>query len=228
MNTSKTIVLSLGGSIIVPDKINVAYLKKFRAMIFSLIKRGYRFIIVTGGGGNCRQYQKAAKLIGPVSRADLDWVGIASTKLNAELVRSIFGTQVYHEVINNPTKRVATSKRILVGAGWKPGSSSDKDAVLLAKAYGAKTVVNMSNISHVYTDDPKKIKSAKPIKQMNWEDLLALTGTKWKPGAHVPFDPAASKLANKLGLQVIVCLGTDLKNLKSIITGKKYKGTLIS
>ena len=211
-----------------PDKIQVAYLKKFRSMILALTKRGYRFVIVTGGGGNCRQYQQAAKQIGPISHQDLDWVGIASTKLNAELVRSIFGRHAYHEVIDNPTKRVATSKRILVGAGWQPGSSSDKDAVLLAKAYRAKTVINMSNINHVYTDDPKKVKSAKPIKQMTWEGLLVLTGTKWKPGAHVPFDPAASKLASQFGLKVIVCLGTDLRNLKAIITGQKYRGTLIS
>lgn len=227
MRISKTIILSLGGSIIVPSRINVSYLKKFRSLIIKYTKHGYRFVIVTGGGDTARHYQQGARAITGVTTDDLDWVGIAATKINAELIRSIFGSYAYSEVIANPTKAVKTSKKILVGSGWKPGFSSDKDAVLLAKAFGAKTVINMSNIKYVYSADPKKIKSAKPIKNMSWDELLRLTGRKWKPGAHVPFDPEASKLAQKSKIQVVVCLGNNLKNLEAIITGKRFVGTII-
>ena len=224
----KTIILSLGGSIIIPDEIDVAYLKKLRRLLVGFARSGFRFIVVTGGGNVCRKYQKAARRITPAITADdLDWVGIASTKLNAEFIRTLLGSHAYHEVLSNPTKRVVTDKRILVGAGWKPGFSSDKDAVMLAHTYGAETVVNLSNIPFVYSADPRKVKSARPIKQMSWNQLLDLTGRTWKPGAHVPFDPEASKLAQQLGIRVIVCLGTDIANLKKILTGKKFQGTVI-
>lgn len=228
MGTGRTIVLSLGGSIIIPKLIDVKYLRKLRAVLLNFTRRGYRFIIVAGGGDICRHYQKSSQLISKVNTKDLDWIGIAATKLNAELVRSVFGSHAYHEVIKDPTKKIKTNKRIIVGAGWKPGSSSDKDAVLLAKTFGSKTVINLSNIKYVFTSDPKKDKSARPIKKMSWDELLDLTGRKWKPGAHVPFDPEASKLAKRYLLDVIMCLGTNLKNLQLIINQKPFKGTHIS
>ncbi|MFA5135428.1 MAG: UMP kinase [Patescibacteria group bacterium] len=224
----KTIILSLGGSIIIPDRINTAYLKKFRSLVLRYVRAGHRFVIVTGGGDICRHYQHGASAVSHVSAADLDWIGIAATRLNAELVRSVFGPHAYGGVLGNPMRRVATAKRIIVGSGWRPGHSSDKDAVMLAKVYQAKTVINMSNIPYVYTADPRKSSTAKPIKRMSWGGLLKLTGSTWRPGAHVPFDPEASKLARKLGLRVVVCRGTDLKNLGSVITGKKFRGTVIA
>lgn len=228
MSNCKTIILSLGGSIIIPDRINISYVKKFRAKILELTTKGFRFIIVTGGGNVCREYNKASiRVVPDVTSDNLDWLGIAATKLNAEFIRVIFGTHAYHGVIQNPTKRAVTDKKIIIGAGWKPGYSSDKDGVMLAQTYGAKTLINLSNIKYVYTADPKKVKGAKPIKDMSWDDLLNLTGRKWKPGAHVPFDPEASKLAKQLGLRVVVCLGTDLTNFQAIIEGRKFIGTLI-
>lgn len=224
----KTFILSLGGSIIIPDKVNVAFLKKLVALILQLTKKGFRFVVVTGGGNVCREYQKAAKRVSPEIRSeDLDWIGISSTKMNAELMRAIFGSNAYHEVLHNPTKRVVTDKKILVGAGWKPGFSSDKDAVMLAQAYEADTVINLSNISHVYTADPRKVKTAEPIYQMSWDDLLEMIGPKHVPGRHIPFDPEASKLAKQLGVRVVVCLGTDIPNLRKVLTGKKFQGTVI-
>ncbi len=227
MNKQKTIVISLGGSIIIPGKIDVAYLNKFKSLILSFVRKGYRFVIVTGGGDICRHYQHAARKTGRISHDDLDWIGIAATKLNATLVRSIFGSAAYKDIIRNPRTKVRTSKKVLIGSGWVPGFSSDKDAVMLARAYGADTVINLSNIKYVYSADPNKVKTAKPLKRMSWNELLGLTGTRWKPGAHVPFDPEASKLAKKIGVRVIICLGTDLRNVKAILDENKFIGTEI-
>ena len=76
--------------------------------------------------------------------------------------------------------------------------------------------------------DPKKVKTAKPIKQMTWAELLKITGRKWHPGANVPFDPAASELASQWGMKVIITKGTDIGNFKKILLGKKAKGTIIA
>lgn len=228
MSQSRTIVISLGGSLIIPDRVSVSFLKKFRQLIISHIRRGYRFIIVTGGGNTARKYQIGARQVTTVHSDDLDWIGIAATKINAELLRSIFGRQAHDSIIHNPNRRVQTSKKIIIGGGWKPGCSSDKDAILLAKAYSARRVINMSNISYVYTADPKKSKSARPIHAMTWDELLNITGRTWKPGAHVPFDPEAAKIARRQGIQVVVCNGKNLANLRKIISGSSYTGTTIS
>jgi uridylate kinase len=79
----------------------------------------------------------------------------------------------------------------------------------------------------VYNKDPKKHKNAKPLKKINWNEILDITGKKFTPGMNVPFDPIASQLAQKIGIKVIVCDGRDLKNLDNIIEGKEFVGTTI-
>ncbi|MBI5037142.1 MAG: UMP kinase [Candidatus Kerfeldbacteria bacterium] len=228
MKRRATIVLSLGGSLIVPDAIAVSFLKRFRRLILAQAARGFRFIIVCGGGNTARRYQTGAHAVTPMSPRQLDWVGIAATKINAELVRVIFGSSAYPVVVDDPTVRIRSRQPIIIGSGWKPGCSSDKDAVLLARTYGAALVINMSNIPYVYTADPHRVPSAKPIRQMTWRALLGITGRRWHPGAHVPFDPQAALLAQREKMRVIVCEGRNLANLKNILLGKRYQGTTIS
>jgi uridylate kinase len=222
------VVLSLGGSIIVPEKIDVEFLKKFREIILDFIKKGNKVAIVAGGGHTCRVYQNASKEIAEVSQEDLDWIGIKTTKLNAELVRAVFAEHAYEEVIDNPTEKIKTDKPIIVGSGWMPGCSSDKDTVLLAVNLGMDTVVNLSNIEYVYDKDPKKHKDAEKIEKMSWKQMQEIVGTEWVPGANLPFDPEATKEAAKEGLKVVIMKGTDLENLKNFLEGKEYKGTTIS
>lgn len=212
-----------------PEEINVNFLKKFRKIILDYVKKSNRIIIVTGGGKICRKYDAAALAIFPkVADIDLDWLGIAATKLNAEFLRAIFGEVAYERILYNPTQKVKTKKKILIGAGWLPGSSSDKDAVLLAKTFGAKTVINLTNIDYVYDKNPKKYKSAKPLKNITWTDFRKIVGAKWDPGANWPFDPIAAKLAQKLMIKLIVCKGVNLNNFKKVLAGKKFMGTIIN
>jgi len=143
----KTLVMSLGGSLIAPDGIDIHFLKNFKSVILDFIKKNNRVVLICGGGNTCRNYQKAAKIVNKkVKDRDLDWIGIATTKLNAELISGIFGDLAYESILLNPSKPVKTNKKIIVGAGYLPGSSSDKDAVLAAIAFKAKTVINLSNI----------------------------------------------------------------------------------
>lgn len=225
---SKTLVMSLGGSLIAPDDLDINFLKKFRRLILDYTKKGNKVILICGGGNTSRYYQKTAKIINPkVSSTDLDWVGIAATKINAELVSAIFGDKAYESILVVPNRKVKTNRKITIGAGFKPGSSSDKDAVLAAKAFGAKTVINLSNITYVYNKNPLKYKDAKPQKEMSWQKFFPLVGKKWIPGAHVPFDPVASRLACRWKMKLVVIKGSDLANLKQFLAGKKFKGTVI-
>jgi len=228
MDRKKYKILSVGGSIIIPKTgFDVGFLKKFRALILAHIKKGERFVLVVGGGATCRNYQAAAALAAGLKDVQLDLLGIKATYLNAEFVRALFGSLAYEEIIKNPTLKIKTSRPIVVAGGWKPGASTDYDAVLLAKQFGAKEVFNLSNIDFVYDKDPNKFKDAKKIISASWPEFKKIIGGKWKPGANLPFDPKAAKTAQKAKISVSFLKGTDLKSLETALSGRKFRGTII-
>ncbi|MFH1286764.1 MAG: UMP kinase [Candidatus Magasanikbacteria bacterium] len=222
-------IVSVGGSIIIPKTgFDISFLKKFRGLILKEASKGNKFILVIGGGSTCRQYQDAARRTVKLSKDDLDWIGIHTTVYNAQFVKTLFGYNAYKDVISDPTKKVKTNKPIIIASGWKPGCSTDKDAVLLAKTYGAKEVVNLSNIKYAYDKDPNKFQDAKRIEQIDWKLFRKIVGNKWDPGLSAPFDPIASREAEKLGLTVSILDGKNLKEVASVLVGRKFKGTIIS
>ncbi|MEK7167214.1 MAG: UMP kinase [Patescibacteria group bacterium] len=229
MAKKETIIISLGGSLIVPDEIDFDFLKKFQNLILKYLKKDKRFFIISGGGKTARNYQGAALKIAKITKEDLDWLGIHSTRINAHLLRTIFKNWAYPKIITNPQKAKKTIKeKIIIAGGWKPGWSTDFVAVKLAQIYKAKTIINLSNISFVFDKDPKKYKDAKPFEKIIWSNFRKIVGNKWNPGANLPFDPIASKLAEKLKLKVIILKGTDFKNLNNFLNKKKFQGTTIS
>jgi len=222
----KTIIMSLGGSVIVPDKIDTKFLKNFKNLIEKYVKKNFKFVIYCGGGKTARNYQKSASQIINLDNKKLDWIGIHATVLNAQFIRSIFQNSAEEEIVIDPTKKIKFNKNILIAAGWKPGWSTDYDAVLLAKNLKVKTVINMSNINYVYDKDPKKNKKAKKIKYISWKNYRKIAGNKWKAGLNKPFDPIAAKEADKLGLNVLI-IGKNLKNFENLLNNKKFIGTII-
>ena len=222
----KTIVLSLGGSLIVPDSIDINFLKNFKNVIEKRIKNGFRFVIVCGGGKIARDMQQAASKVSKSSQEDLDWLGIYATRLNAHLLKTIFKKNADDFIIKNPNQKINFKKNLAVAAGWIPGWSTDYDAVLLAKKLGINEIINMSNVDYVYDKDPKKYKDAKKMEKIKWQDFSKLISNKWKAGMNVPFDPVAAKEAQKSKIKVCM-IGRDLKNLENILDGKKFKGTVI-
>ena len=227
-------VLSVGGSIIAPDKVNSVFLADFLAKIRSYLTANPedKLIFVCGGGAPARVYQQAYReVVSDTVEQDAgaqDWIGIKATHINAELVKAIFGKLCLDNVVTNPTAEdVSFSGRILVAGGWKPGFSTDTDAVYLAKRFGAKLVINLSNIAKVYTDDPRKNPDAKPIDCISWADFRAMVGDEWVPGKNAPFDPIASKLAQEAGIRVICADGRNTENTLAILNGKAFEGTVI-
>lgn len=227
MTVSQTTILSLGGSLIYPKEIDVVYLKEFRKIILSLLPSGKKFGIVTGGGWICREYIRKANEVIPLGTYQNDMIGILTTRMNAQLVRELFGDLAYKDVIIEYEKKIHTDKSIVVGAGAVPGSSSDKDAVLLAIMYGAKTVINLTNVDYVYDKDPRKFPDAKPIKKISWQDFKKIVGGDWKAGMNLPFDPIAAQLAEKEKITVIVLNGANLSNLETFLSGKEFVGTVL-
>ena len=205
----------MGGSVIIPGKIQVEFLKKFKEFILKFLKKNYRFVIVAGGGNICREYQAAASKIMKLSDEDNDWLGIHATRLNAHLLRTIFKKEAYPTVLDNPLKQIdGEGYNLFIGSGWRPGWSTDYDTILLAERFKADKIINATNIDYVYEKDIAKYKTAKPIKEITWNRYCKLIGAEWKPGMKAPIDPIAARLASKLKMTVLVVKGTDLKNLK--------------
>nr|QQK87142.1 uridylate kinase [Treponema denticola]QQK87157.1 uridylate kinase [Treponema denticola] len=227
-------VLSVGGSIVAPDKPDFDFLDKFSKTIrnWLLQDSSRKIIMVIGGGAPARDYQNAYRKVcdlrkAPAKNDEADWIGIMATRLNALLVRAVFEDLCPNPVVYDPTTVDMFGGQILVAAGWKPGFSTDNDAVVLAERFSGNLVVNLSNIAKVYTDDPKKNPEARPIDSISWEDFIKIVGTEWVPGKNTPFDPIASQRAQKAGIKVICAAGKDIENLENILNGKDFKGTVI-
>ena len=227
----KLTVLSVGGSIISPDKVDYIFLSAFRDMILSHLAshEDEKLIFVAGGGAPARVYQDALRRIRHDAEAEMqDWLGIKATHLNAMLLKAVFGALCPSDVVTDPTDPdLEFNGRILVAGGWKPGFSTDTDAVYLAKRFGGKTVINLSNIKKVYTDDPRKNPDATPIDSISWHDFRKMVGDEWNPGLNAPFDPIASRIADESGMTVIAADGRNIENTRAILEGKPYEGTTI-
>src|SRR3989338_118937 len=224
-----TLVISVGGSLVVPSGgIDHEFLKDFKQMVTKHVKQGWRFVIVVGGGGTARAYQEASRKVGKLTRDDLDWLGIHSTRLNGHLVRTILRDLAHPVMVKDPTSEFKHWKKpILVAAGWKPGWSTDYVATRLAKRLKSPLVVNLSNIDYVYDKDPRKHKDAEVICNISWKDFRKMVGNEWDPGMYVPFDPVASRLAHRSGINVAILNGKNMKNLDGLLKGDRFVGNVI-
>lgn len=226
----KIIIISVGGSLIIPKGgIDINFLRKLNVFIRTEVKNGKKFFLVAGGGGIMRHYRDAAKsVIKDISNEDLDWLAIHNTRVNAHLLRTIFHDLAHPRIIENYDHKLENwTEPVVIGAGWKPGWSTDYDAVILARDYKVKLIINLSNIDYVYDKDPNKYKNAKKLQEITWTEMEKIVGNKWTPGLNMPFDPIATRLAKKLGLTVVIAHGKKFDNLNLIISGESFKGTVI-
>ncbi len=229
MSSSETIVMSVGGSLIVPDQIDTNFLQNLKKLIISQTAKGRRFIIIAGGGRTARRYQDAASTVSTLTRDDLDWLGIHSTHLNGHLLRTIFRDIAYQVMIKNPDDvlDVPEQHQVIIAGGYRPGCSTDLRAVQIAERVNANKVINLSNTDYIYTDNPKTNPEAKAIENMTWAELREIIPTDWDPGMSVPFDPVAAKEAQRIGLEIAQINGEKIEELEKYLNNEEFVGTKI-
>lgn len=228
MVEKKVIVLSLGGSLIIPNEINIKYLKSFRKIIMKN-KEKYKFIITCGGGNVARKYITALRDEG-VSEKLQSFVGISATRMNARFASYFFG-QNQEKGIPHKTKDIKRylKKEDIVFCGaleYHPKQTSDSTAASIAKAFKCD-FVNLTNVQGLYDKNPAKSKNAKFIPEISWEDFDKMANElTFKPGQHFVLDQTASKMImeNKIKTYII---GEDMDQLDNLLCGKDFKGTLI-
>lgn len=231
MNKDK-IVISLGGSLIVPNGgIDIDFLKLFNDFIRNQLAthKGRQFFIIAGGGVTTRHYQDAARNVieHELEAEDLDWLGIHATRLNAHLIRTIFRDLAHPYILKHYEIIRKVSEPVVIGSGWKPGWSTDFCSTMVCEDYNIKTVVNLSNIEMAYDKDPKSHPDAKPIKKITWSKFRKIVGDTWVPGMNMPFDPVASRKAEELGLEVVILKGNNFENVENYFAGRQFVGTVI-
>ena len=225
--TKLPIIISVGGSLIVQDIINVDFISKLKLILEKKIEEGERFILVAGGGKTARTYQAGLRHFFPESPIDGDWIGIHTTILNAHLLKLIFQGHSHHTLFGDPRIKHDWISPILIGAGYEPGHSTDFDAVCLANTYNVKKVINLSNIDYVYTSDPRVNSNAEKIEKIGWDDFLDIIPKDWSPGLNSPFDPTAARMAKDMRLEVAIINGANLERMDDYLNKRPFIGTII-
>lgn len=224
----KVIVLSLGGSLIVPDEINISLLEKFRQIIKKHESK-YKFVIVCGGGSIARKYIKALR---ESNKSDYlqSMSGIAVTRLNARFMTYFFGKDsssgIPHDMIE--VKNLLKKNNIVFCGAlrYADRETSDGTAAKLAKYFNCE-FINLTLVSGLYTANPLTHKNARFIPEISWREFLKKANAiKYQPGQHFVLDQHAAEIIQKHKIKTYI-LGKKLRNLNNLLSGKKFKGTII-
>lgn len=220
------VVISVGGSVIVPDRPDYNFLMKFKKSVKRLSKK-HKIVLVCGGGRVARDYIFVLEKQGATEYVR-DLVGIECTRLNARLVSSFFGFT--NKEIPDTLERVSdmlSKYRVVVCGGLGAGRTSDGTAASIADYIGADLFVNMTNVNGLYDKDPKEYKDAKFIKKISYRDFsYIMSRVKEKPGQHFILDSYATAIISSQKIKTIIVRG--IENLGGAIEGKKFIGTVIS
>jgi uridylate kinase len=226
------LVIKLGGSLIsVEDgRIDTDYVRSFAEFIRKLSKDVLAIFIVVGGGQIVRHYQNTARDLGVQNGDDLDSIGLRLTRVNAELIRAAIGRDLAGEIIYTGGE-FRWFSHVVVGAGWGHAVTSDYNAVMATDMIGTDELIRLSNIDHIYTDNPTKNPEAKAIADITWEELTQINieegNSQFRPGMNVPLDPRAVMLAEKVNLKMAFLHGKKFDEITNYLLGEKFEGTYV-
>ncbi|MAG22215.1 MAG: UMP kinase [Candidatus Diapherotrites archaeon] len=220
--------ISIGGSVLISEKPDVAKIAKFSESINNLAREGYKFALVVGGGKACRNYQAAAKALG-ANNSFLDEIGIKVTRVNASLLTQTIDS-AYPTVLTNVSRvpEIVEGGKIPILGGLLPGITTDAVATLVAEKMNG-TFINLSNVDGVYSADPKRSKTAKFYPELSYERLISIIQVaETKPGQNVVLDLPASLILKRSKIKGIFLNGDDLTNFESAVRGGEFHGTLVT
>lgn len=223
-----TIVLSLGGSILVRDEDNSRYIQDLAEMLVE-VSGTARIFVVTGGGRIARYYIHEGRALG-APESFLDEMGIEVTRLNARLLIAALGEHSNHTPSKDYKDAVLAAKHnmIVVMGGVSPGITTDAVSSILAERVRASRVVNATSVDGVYTADPAKDPSARRIPKMSHVELLEIVSeTPSKAGPTVIFDATGASVLSRTGIPMSVVDGRDIPNLRLALEGKAFEGTSV-
>ena len=222
----KRIVISLGGSVLVPS-LEENHIKEYTTILRKLGKE-HRVFVVVGGGGEARRYIGVARELG-IDESTADELGILVTRLNASLLAGALAEAAYPNLAESyrDAARFGESGKIVVMGGVIPGQTTDAVAALLAEKVRADLVINWTSVDGIYSADPKKHRDAKRHSTLTPSELQAIIrGDRLEAGSNTVFDTLAAKIIGRSGIPLVVLDGRKPVDPRKAIRGKK--GTLVS
>lgn len=230
--SKEVIVISLGGSLIIPDRINTNFLEKFKRILLKNQKK-YRFVVVCGGGKTARDYIKGILYMENIKKKEFfqGLLGIATTRLNARFMTYFFGEDANSGIPHDMEEvKNLLRKNIVVFCGalrYGKKDTSDSTAAKLARFFNTD-FINLTNVQGLYNKNPKKFKYAKFIPEISHKEFYKMAKKiKYKPGQHFVLDQSAAKIIKKYKITTYI-FGPELKNLDNLLNGKHFVGTIIS
>lgn len=223
----KSVVISLGGSIISDGDLNLDFMEKFSTLIHKYTEN-YRFGIVVGGGKLARKYISALKKY-HVNDSTLDAVGIYATRMNALALSSFFhdSNLKIPETVEDAAELLSHHSVVIMG-GTVPGHTTDTVSTLLAERIGADIVINATSVDAVYSDDPKVDPDAKKFSSLSYDDAIKLSVEKSiGAGPNVFMDITSLNIAKRAGMKVFVMHGLKLEGYSEILENNRTSGTVI-
>ncbi|MFA6269289.1 MAG: UMP kinase [archaeon] len=227
ISSKKTFVLSVGGSVFFNEKLRAPEIAKFCEVLNELLREGYSFVIVVGGGRVARVYHAGAKALG-ANNFELDEVGIAITRANALFFT--YGIEnAWKSVLTDPkeAETVLLLGKTPIFGGTTPGQTTDSVAAIVAELMEAD-FINLSNVDGIYSADPAKESHARMFKSLSHVKMVSLLKAQAsKPGAHVFVDPHAANILTRSNIRGFFINGADFENFKNVVRGMDFKGTIV-
>src|SRR3989344_6371662 len=225
----RILVMSLGGSVIIPEQKSDNFLLKLRVALKKYYHT-HKFVLVCGGGSIARTYitllEKEHK-----NHREQSEAGIRATRMNAELVMQVFGKEA-NATLPKDMKSIKSElhKNNVVVSGalrYAPHQTSDTTAAKLA-AYLKSEFVNLTNVSGLYTSDPRKNKAAKLIPRISWKEFETRAhALRFRPGEHFVLDQKASTLIRKHKIKTFI-IRKDVNNIEKFLNNQRWLGTQIN
>lgn len=231
----KRILLKLSGeALMAPEDqfgLNLSIIKSLAEEIKEVHSLGVEIAIVLGGGNICRG---ATQETFGMDRSTGDYMGMLATIINSlalqnalekagvytRVLSSIWVQQIAEPYIRRRAIRHLEKGRIVIFAGGtgNPYFSTDTAASLKANEVYAEVILKGTKVDGVYTEDPKKSKSAKRFETVTYLDVL-------KKNLRV-MDATAISMCMENKMPIIVFNLFKKGSLKKVVLGEKI-GTLV-
>lgn len=223
-------VISLGGSLIIPDKVNSKLLTEFRKILLKNINN-YKFVVVCGGGSIARDYINAIDIKGKLGYSYQSRLGIKATRFNALFMTYFFNGKANDSIpknIKEISNHLAKQDIVFCGA-LRYAEDETSDSTSAKIAYHLKAdFINLTDVDGLYNKNPKKYENATFIADINYNDFSKLANKiKFTPGQHFILDQTSAKIIKKYKIPTFI-LGPNLIYLDNLLNNKHYVGTKIS
>jgi uridylate kinase len=226
------LVLKIGGSLLF-DQRRRLYTRRFgqySRIIKELVREGHELAVVVGGGALAKSLIKRGSKLN-AGREALDWLGIASTWVCAQLMIAALGNLAYptpmfteEQILEN-----MEGERLLVVGGLQPGQSTNAVAARITELTKSKVLVNATDVDGVYDRDPDRFPQAKRFDTITVPELRQIVSSlSDKPGTYPLFDKNALNIVERSGIEVWFINGLNPENILQAITHQQIGTRLIS